>query len=91
MPHLDSFRRTARALIFRIRRDDEYWDTVRTIQTVFGRAATYAQDTKEFTVPFNTRSQIRLSIIFQEEWKIIQDTNAKAIDFGQEEGHAHAP
>jgi hypothetical protein len=84
MPHLESFRKSKLGLHFRIRKDQEYWDGIRKVIKAFGRALRYDQASGEFNVPLTSRTQARLSVIFPEEWQIIQDTEAKAITFTPE-------
>jgi len=81
MPHLETFRKTRTGLHFRIRKDQEYWDGVREVIKVFGCTLKHDQASGEFSVPFTSRTQVQLSLIFPEEWKIIQDTDADTINF----------
>jgi hypothetical protein len=81
MPHLDHFRRDVKTCYLRITHDAEYWDGVRAVLNHFGRSTAYNPDTREFAVPNNTRSWVRLSMIFPDEWAFIEDTNAWDVSF----------
>jgi len=81
MPHLESFRKASDGLYFRVRKDIEHWDRVREVMKAFGPTLRYDQATGEFNVPFTSRTQVRLSLIFPEEWEIIQATVADTITF----------
>jgi len=84
MPHLESFRKASDGLYFRVRKDIEHWDGVREVMKAFGPTLKYDQAAGEFNVPFTSRTQVQLSLIFPEEWEIIQATDADTITFTPE-------
>ena len=84
MPHLESFRKASDGLYFRVRKDIEHWDGVREVIRAFGSILKYDQADGEFSVPFTSRAQVQLSLIFPEEREIIQATDADTITFRSE-------
>jgi len=78
--HLEYFRQDSHGLSFRIRRDETYWLAVRALISKIP-GLKYNQTTGEFNTPPNSRDQVQLSIIFAEEWPIIQQSQADEITF----------
>jgi len=78
--HLAYLRRDGHGLSFRIRRDETYWLAVRALMSRIP-GLKYNQDAGEFNTPPTSRAQVQLSIIFAEEWPIIQQSQADEITF----------
>jgi len=83
--HLSYFRVDKGYVDFRVRRDDEYWATVRQLIRKFGKDLKYKQATGLFSIPNTGRGTARLATIFPEEWQIVTSLDTDEITFNEGE------
>lgn len=84
-PHLSYFRRDGHGYHFRVRRDGQYWNANRAILSRFGKSLKWSQERQTFNLPVNAHTMTHLSLIFPDEWAIIEIMTVDEIAFEESE------